>query len=127
MTNKGKLKPIGDRKPDEMIKMKQFAKEISKRTGFTVSDITYVWRTGIDIIIEYMIQGKSMVLPKIGMFYPFIKPSREVMSMNGGIGEPKKMTMAARWVLKFRPGASVKANLLKHPPTEEEVDNLYED
>ena len=126
MQNKRQLKPIGDRKPDEMIKMKQFAKEISKRTGFTVSDITMVWRAGIDIIIEYMIQGKSIVLPKIGMFYPFIKPAREVMSMNGGIGTPTKMTMGSRWVLKFRPGANVKAKLLKHSPTEKEVNNLYE-
>ena len=126
MKSERQLKPISERKPDEMVKMRQFAKEISKRTGFTVSDITMVWRAGIELIIEYMIQGKSIVLPKIGMFYPFIKPSREVMSMHGGIGDPTKMTMAPRWVLKFRPGANVKASLIKHPPTEEEVNNLYE-
>ena len=124
---KRKLKPLSERKPDELVKMNEFAKEISKRTGFTVPDITKVWKTGIDIIIEYMKANKSIVLPKIGMLYPTMKPPRSVMSMNGGIGIPKKMTMGARWVLRFRPGAFVKKELLKVEPTKEQVDNLYED
>jgi len=127
MQNKRKLRPIRERKPKDMVKMKDFAKEISKRTGFTVTDITKVWRTGIEIIIEYMKANRAIALPKIGMIYPFIKPARVVMSMNGGIGTPTKMTMASRWIVKYQPGKFIKEELLKYPPTEEEVDNLYED
>lgn len=122
-----RLRPISERKPKEHVKMNMFAKEISERTGYTVTDVTEVWRVGIDIIIEYMKEGKSIVLPKIGMFFPMIKPPRKVMSMNGGIGIPEAMTLAARWVIRFRPGKNIKEELLKSPPSKEQVENLYED
>tara|TARA_R110000851_G_scaffold40951_1_gene102982 strand:- start:2175 stop:2552 length:378 start_codon:yes stop_codon:yes gene_type:complete len=122
-----KLKPLSERKPDEMVKMNQFAKEISKRTGYTVKDVTEVWRAGIDIIIEYLKDGKSMVLPKIGMLFSVIKPSRKVTNMNGGVGCMEAMTMPARWVIRFRPGIFIKNELMKRSPTKSQIDNLYED
>ena len=122
-----KLKTLSARKPSEKVQMRQFAKEISKRTGYTVHDITEVWRVGIDIIIEYIKAGKSVVLPKIGMLFPMIKPPRKVMSMNGGIGVPEAMVMAARWVLRFQPGKTIKEILINHPVSEKDLENQYED
>ena len=124
---KRKLKPLSERKPDEMVKMNQFAKDIAERTGYTVKDVTEVWRVGIDIIIEYLKDGRSMVLPKIGMLFAVIKPSRKVTNMNGGVGIPEAMVMAARWVIRFRPGIFVKKELMKKKVTERQINNLYED
>tara|TARA_R110002020_G_scaffold131033_1_gene293011 strand:- start:681 stop:1058 length:378 start_codon:yes stop_codon:yes gene_type:complete len=124
---KRKLKPLSERKPNKMVKLDKLAREVSKDTGFTASDIKLVLRSTIDIIIDYLKEGKSISLPKIGMFFPVIKPPRKVMSMNGGIGVPKAMQMAARWVLRFRPGAFVKKELTNHPVSEKQVEDLYED
>jgi hypothetical protein len=68
-----------------------------------------------------------MVLPKIGMLFAVIKPSRKVTNMNGGIGIPKAMVMAARWVIRFRPGIFIKKELMKKKVTEKQINNLYED
>ena len=124
---KRKLKPLSERKPKEMIKLDKLARKVSEDTGFTSSDIKLVLRSAIDIVINYLKDGKSVSLPKIGMFFPVIKPPRKVMSMNGGVGIPEAMQMAARWVLRFRPGAFVKKELTNHPVSDEQVENLYED
>jgi len=122
-----KLKPLSERKPDEMIKMNKFARDISERTGFTVKDVTLVWRTGIEIIIDYLKNGKAIALPKIGMLFAVIKPSRKVTNMNGGIGIPKPMLLAARWVVRYRPGIFIKNELTSLKVSKEQVENLYED
>tara|TARA_R110002020_G_scaffold57016_3_gene157175 strand:- start:1713 stop:2102 length:390 start_codon:yes stop_codon:yes gene_type:complete len=127
MSEKRKLKYPHQRRPKEVVKFTEFTKEISKRTGFTTVDIKKVWRVGIDIIIENMVNKKSVLFPQIGMFYPAIKTARTVMSLNGGIGIPKPIKMPSRWIIKFRPGNYVREKLLEQDPTEKEVDNLYRD
>tara|TARA_R110002020_G_scaffold459475_1_gene677479 strand:+ start:2436 stop:2813 length:378 start_codon:yes stop_codon:yes gene_type:complete len=122
-----KLRPLSERKPKEMVRINKLAREVSKRTGYTVKDIIEVWRVGIDIIIENLKQEKSIVLPKIGMLFPAIKPPRKVMSMNGGVGIPTAMEMAARWVVRFKPGKFIKKELTNHPVSKEQVEDLYED
>jgi len=122
-----KLKPLSERKPDEMIKMNRFARDISERTGFTVRDITLVWRAGIDIIIEYLKSGRAIALPKIGMLFAAIKPSRKVTNMNGGVGIPKPMLLPARWVVRYQPGIFIKKELTSIEVSEEEIENLYEE
>lgn len=127
MSEKRKLKYPHQRRPKEQINFREFSKEISKQTGFREDDIRKVWRAGIDLIISYAVQRKSVILPKIGMFYPAIKTARTVMSLNGGVGTPDKMKMPARWIMKFRPGNFIKNKLLEVSPTEEEIDNLYQE
>jgi len=122
-----KIKPARLRKSTQHIKMGQLAKEISDRTGFTVSDITTVWRVGIDVIMESVSKNVGVVLPKIGMFYSMVTAPKASMSMNGGVGSPTKMITPPRRVLKFRVGSFVKDHLLSSPPTQEELDNIYED
>ena len=61
------------------------------------------------------------------MLFPMIKPPRKVMSMNGGIGVPEAMVMAARWVLRFQPGKTIKEILINHPVSEKDLENQYED
>jgi nucleoid DNA-binding protein len=124
---KRKLKPLSERKPKELIKMRTLAREVSRRTGYTTKDVTEVWRVGIDVIIEYLKDEKSVILPKVGMLFASIKPSRKVTNMNGGVGFPESMVMAARWVIRFRPGIFIKKDLMNKEVTKEQIDNLYED
>lgn len=127
MIKKRILKYPHQRRPKEVVNFREFAKEISRTTGYREDDIRKVWRVGIELIISYMIQRKSVILPLIGMFYPAIKTARTVMSLNGGVGTPDRMRMPDRWTLKFRPGNHVKAKLLEIDPTKAEIDDLYRD
>ena len=61
------------------------------------------------------------------MFYPTIKPARDVADMKGGVGDFERVELPARWVVKFRPGEHVVKQLLETPPTREQIDDLYED
>ncbi len=124
---KKELKHPQQRRPKEKVTWASFIKEISKRTGFRTDDILIVWRTGLDIIIETMVAKKSILLPKVGTLYPAIKPSRVVVALSGGKKAPEKMTLPARWMIRFLPGKLVSSELLKLEPTEEEIDNLYKD
>ena len=73
-----------------------------------------------------MLKGFGVSLPKLGIFYPLIKPARTVMSMNGGVGVPTKMKMSDRWQAKFNTSETLDKEMAKRQPTEQEVENLYE-
>ena len=123
---KRKLKPLRHRKPKKTTTIKQMTKAISTDTGFTEDDILLVIHSMIRFIKASMVKRLGVSLPKLGIFYPMIKPSRTVMSMNGGVGAPTKMKMADRWQMKFKTSEAVDRLLEKKTPTKQEVDNLYE-
>ena len=122
---KKKLKPLRHRKPKQTTTIRNMSKFISEDTGFTEDDILLVLKSMIRFVKIQMLNGIAVSLPKLGIFYPLIKPARTVMSMNGGIGTPTKMTMADRWQMKFRSSASVDEMLDQKKPTQQEIDNLY--
>jgi nucleoid DNA-binding protein len=124
---KRKLKPLSKRKPEETTTSTQMARAIMADTGFRESDIQIVLRSMTAYIKETMIEGKAVSVPKLGIFYPLLKPSRVVMSMNGGVGKPTKMTMKDRWQMKFRPSESVQGAMAEVEVTKEDIDNLYID
>ena len=121
-----KLKPLRHRKPKKTTTIKQMTKAISTDTGFTEDDILLVLHSMIRFIKASMVKRLGVSLPKLGIFYPIIKPSRTVMSMNGGVGRPTKMKMSDRWQMKFKCSEAVDRELDKKKPTKQEVDNLYE-
>ena len=121
------LKPLNKRKPDVQKNSVDMAKAIQLETGFRADDIALVVRTLSAYIKDQMMDGHSVNIPKLGIFYPLIKPERTVMSMNGGVGKPTHMKMDARWQMKFRSSHSIQDALLENPPTEEEIANLYKD
>ena len=98
---------------------------ISNDTGFTKDDIQLVLRSMISYIRSSMLKGFGVSLPKLGIFYPLIKPSRTVMSMNGGVGAPEKMKMSDRWQMKFKSSEAVDKELASKKCTKKEIDNLY--
>lgn len=124
---KRKLKPLSKRKPEETTTSTQMARAIMADTGFRESDIQIVLRSMTSYIKDTMMEGKAVSVPKLGIFYPLLKPSRVVMSMNGGVGKPTKMTMEDRWQMKFRPSESVQGALAEVEVTKEDIDNLYID
>lgn len=127
MKEKRKLKYPNKRKPKHRVGADMLAKEVSKRTGFRDNDVKAVFNCYIQVMMEHLANKSAILLPKIGMIYPFIKPPRIAMNLNGGAGDPVPMQMAARWVAKFRPGNQLAAKLLETHVTDEEIDNLYRD
>ena len=122
-----KLKSLNKRKPETILGMAEMTKSIMLETGFREADIGLVIRTMVGCIKDAMIEGNGVSINKLGIFYPLIKPSRTVMSMNGGVGKPTRMTMDARRQMKFRTSDNINSALLEEIPTKEEVDNLYQD
>lgn len=120
-----KLKYDYQRRTKDVVHFTEFCKEISRETGFLEKDIKLVWKVGLGLIVKYMFINRSILLPKIGLLFPAIKTARQVTNLKGGVGEPTKMIMPARWVMKFKPGNHVSRELLKKKPTEEEINNLY--
>ena len=121
-----KLKPLRHRKPKKNTTIKQMTRYIKEDTGFTEDDILLVIQSMIRFVKASMIKRLGVSLPKLGIFYPIIKPSRTVMSMNGGVGQPTKMKMSDRWQMKFKTSEAVDRLLEEKNPTKNEVDNLYE-
>lgn len=124
---KRKLKPLRNRKPEVTTTLPQMSKAIMEATGFRECDIQQVLRSMTNYIKDSMLEGKGVSIPKLGIFYPLLKPSRTVMSMNGGVGTPTKMTMEDRWQMKFKTSETIQAQVAKKVPTQEEIDNLYVD
>lgn len=120
------LKPLRHRKPKKTTTIKQMSEFIKDDTGFREDDIQLVLRSMIKFIKNSMMKGFAVSLPKLGIFFPLIKPARTVMSMNGGVGRPTKMKMADRWQMKFKTSEAVDRLMESKIPTQEEVDNLYE-
>ena len=120
-----KLKPLRHRMPEGKTTIKQMTKHISKETGFTEDDILLVIQSMIRFVKNSMLNKLGVSLPKLGIFYPIIKPSRTVMSMNGGVGAPEKMIMPDRWQMKFKSSEAVDRLLADKKPTQEEINNLY--
>ena len=123
---KRKLKPLRHRKPEVTTTVKDMTKYIMEDTGFREDDIQLVLKSMITFIKNSLLEGLAVSLPKLGIFYPLIKPSRTVMSMNGGIGKPTKMKMADRWQAKFKTSEAVDRLMETKIPTKEQVNNLYE-
>lgn len=124
---KRKLKPLRNRKPKETTTLPQMSKAIMEDTGFRECDIQQVLRSMTNYIKDSMLEGKAVSMPKLGIFYPLLKPARTVMSMNGGVGTPTKMRMDDRWQMKFKSSESIQGVLAAKKPTQEEIDNLYID
>lgn len=122
---KRQLKPLRDRKPEKTTTVKEMAKFVSAETGFREDDILIVIKAIVAYVQRSVIAGFAVSLPKLGIFYPLIKPQRTVMSMNGGIGTPTKMTMASRWQMKFKTSDSIDRELADVTVTDEETENLY--
>lgn len=122
---KKKLKPLRHRKPKQTTTVKDMTKYIKDETGFREDDILLVIRAMIKFVKEMMLNKIGVSLPKLGIFYPLIKPARIVMSMNGGVGTPTKMTMSDRWQIKFKSSESVDKLLESKTPTQEEIDEMY--
>ena len=119
---KRQLKPLRNRKPEATTTL-----PVMNETGFREVDIQIVLRAMINFIKNSLLEGIGVSLPKLGIFYPLLKPARTVMSMNGGVGTPTKMKMSDRWQMKFRPSESIQSTLADKTPTQEEIDNLYID
>jgi nucleoid DNA-binding protein len=126
-SNKKVLKPINKRKPEVQKNSTDMAKAVQLETGFRADDIAFVVRSLSAYIKDQMMDGNSVNIAKLGIFYPLIKPERTVMSMNGGIGKPTRMKMEARWQMKFRSSHSIQDALLENSPTKEQINKLYKD
>jgi nucleoid DNA-binding protein len=100
-------------------------KAIMEDTGFRECDIQLVLKSMTTYIKDSLLEGRGVSLPKLGIFYPLLKPARTVMSMNGGIGVPTKMKMSDRWQMKFKGSESIQGLLAKKEPTQQDVENLY--
>lgn len=145
--SKRKLKQPYKRKPKERVSLSKMVKEVEIRTGFKSCDINLVINTFLDIAIETFLDKKAVYIKKIGTLYPFIRPSRAGMSMNGmarviegGIRkvegkkivrikegtEISRMTIPPRWVLKITPSKNIVSKFLRLPISKEELDNIYE-
>lgn len=123
---KRKLKPLKDRKPSKTTTVKEMAKFVSADTGFREDDIQIVIKSIISYVKGSIKRGLAVSFPKLGIFYPLIKPARTVMSMNGGIGTPTKMKMASRWQMKFKTSDSIDRELAEITVTDEQTEDLYQ-
>lgn len=124
---KRELKPLKDRKPEVVKTLPQMAKHLKETTGFTTVDIQRVMRAMAKYVKDNMEEGNGVSIPKLGIFYPLLKPARTVMSLNGGVGTPTKMKMEDRWQMKFKGSETIQSMLSEITATQEEVDNLYKD
>ena len=122
---KRKLKPLRKRKPEQTTTIKELCKWVSQDTGFREDDIQLVIRSITSYIKDSVMRGFGVSLPKLGIFYPLIKPARTVMSMNGGIGTPTKMKMDSRYQMKFKTSDSIDRDLAEKEVSKEAEDNLY--
>ena len=123
---KRKLKPLKERKPSKTTTVKEMAKFVSAETGFREDDILIVIKSIIKYVYVSIKGGLAVSFPKLGIFYPLIKPKRIVMSMNGGIGTPTKMSMNSRWQMKFKTSDSIDRELAEIEVSDKETENLYE-
>jgi|SRR5690606_3303813 len=124
---KKKLKHPGQRMPKVRTNFTDLSTEVSNRTGYRTSDVRDVLKTSFEIIIENLKDNKTVMLPLMGMFYPFIRTARPGVSLKGGVGKPELITVPPRWQAKFKPGNYLLEELAKKDPTPEEIENLYED
>ena len=124
---KRELKPLRNRKPEVTTTLPEMSKFVMNETGFREVDIQLVIKSMTNFIKSSLLENKGVSLPKLGIFYPLLKPARTVMSMNGGVGTPTKMKMSDRWQMKFRPSESIQGILANKVPTQEEIDSLYKD
>lgn len=122
---KRSLKPLNQRKPEKTTTVKEMAKFVSAETGFREDDILIVIKSIVNYVYISVKRGFGVSFPKLGIFYPLIKPARTVMSMNGGIGTPTKMQMNSRWQMKFKTSDSIDRELAEIEVAKEETDNLY--
>lgn len=122
---KKRLKPLRERKPQRTTTVKEMCEFISEETGFRQDDIAIVIKSMIKFIKRSIRLKMGVSVPKLGIFYPLIKPARTVMSMNGGVGTPTKMKMDSRWQMKFKTSEAIDRELAEMEVSEEEYNNLY--
>ena len=144
---KRKLKLAYKRRPKEKVAYSTIIKEVEVRTGFKSCDINLVVNTFFDIMIETFLDKKGVFIKRIGTLYPFIRPERVGMDMNGmarvakgsagKIGSKEnvrvkrgtkitEVIVPARYILKIKPAKNIVDKLLGIPISKEEIDNLYE-
>tara|TARA_R110000737_G_scaffold117897_2_gene150486 strand:+ start:661 stop:1047 length:387 start_codon:yes stop_codon:yes gene_type:complete len=126
-TKKRTLKPLNQRKPEELSAYGEIIKRAAKKSRYRSSDVKIVIAAFLEDVASELKQKKGVRLPGIGTLFASIKPSRVGMALNGGVGKPVRIVVPDRWMLKFQPAMKIKKAMFKLPVSEEEIDNLYKD
>lgn len=119
------IRKIDKRKPEGILKNKNFIREVSRRTGYRLADIKEVYDVMIEVIMEAMCEKKRFQIRGLGLFYPTIKRGRFTTSLNGAVKAPTKTWMPSRWVLRFQPSKNIAQRLLKVNVDPKEEEEMY--
>ena len=76
MSERRKLKPINQRKPEKSFSQSEIAEEICKETGFTRKDVLLVLQQYGKIAREKLCSGSKVYFSGIGTMFPIVKVSR---------------------------------------------------
>jgi nucleoid DNA-binding protein len=96
-----------------MLSMSELSKEVYLRVdqeaaeglpALTKNGMLEITRSTFDVIIQAIIAGESVMIPKFGKFYAVVKPARK--GRNPKTGET--IDISAKTVVKFRPSSAFK-------------------
>ena len=123
-----KLKPTHKRKPDIFVKHNDIVAAVARETGFTRVDIGTVIDTWLSTLRAELLDRKSVKLRHIGTLFPMVQPPRKVTRM-GGVNSHsyKRMTMEARWQIKFQTDKELVSNVRDIMVTKRDLDKIYYD
>ena len=124
-TNKRKLKPLSQRKPEESIAYPDLVDMVVRKTKYRKVEVKLLMDTMFDIVHDSVCNKKSVKLPKLGTLFPTVKRSRIGMALNGGVGKPVPCVVPDRWLARFQVSRDLEDDLKKLTVSEEELETLY--
>ncbi len=123
-----RLKYMYQRVPETKMRKADISAFIHRKTGFAKIHINEILDELGSFIEESMVNKNAVVLPKLGMIFPTIKPKKNVVKINNFSDKKAEIIpMEARWICKFKPKSTLSNKMLENTPSEDEVNNIYRD
>ena len=122
---KRRIKPLKDRKPKQSLSHSKLITDIAKDLGFSRANVLEVIHEFEKRITDGLLEGKKVLIPKIGILFPAVRPSRPATKLNGGVGKPEVYMAEPFWMVRYTMSRDLKIRINKNPVTEADVETIY--
>tara|TARA_B100000809_G_scaffold254239_1_gene291199 strand:+ start:1776 stop:2168 length:393 start_codon:yes stop_codon:yes gene_type:complete len=121
-----KIKPCILRKPTDKVNHNEVMRTVAKNTGFEKQDIEAVIDEYLSIVRAELLERRVVKMRNLGTLYPMVQPPRTVTNMGGIKGEEyNRITMEARWSIKFQTEEQLKHDVRDIMVTKKDLERIY--
>jgi nucleoid DNA-binding protein len=123
-----KLKAVTKRRPTASLSRAELVHLAAKRSGFQETNVKDIVDAVFEVIYEKILAGTSIVIPRVGVLHPMIKPARDgqLFQRYNTTKTPSRFVYPPCFDLKFAKNKVFREKLKDMKISKKDIDSLYQ-